>query len=87
MERGYHDGSGREDSTGRRMVGQRMVENFGNRKALKDATNQMMISFPSHYFPICFIFYSFLHPYLYLFFFFQLYFFSTIPHLSKYLKI
>jgi hypothetical protein len=43
METGYRDGSGREESTGRRLDGQRTVENFGNWKALKDATNRMMM--------------------------------------------
>jgi hypothetical protein len=43
METGYQDGNGRDESTGRRLDGQRTVENFGNRKALKDATNQMMM--------------------------------------------
>jgi hypothetical protein len=44
METGYHVGNGREESTGRRLDGQRTVENFWNRKALKDATNQMMMT-------------------------------------------
>jgi hypothetical protein len=43
METGYRDGNDREESAGRRLDGQRTVENFGNRKALKDATNRMMI--------------------------------------------
>jgi hypothetical protein len=43
METGYREGNGREESTGRRLDGQRTVENFGNRKALKDVTNRVMI--------------------------------------------
>jgi hypothetical protein len=43
METGYRDDNGREESSGRRLVGQRTVENFGIRKALKDATNRMMM--------------------------------------------
>jgi hypothetical protein len=43
MEAGYRDGSGREESAGRRLDGQRKVENYGNRKALKDATRGMMM--------------------------------------------
>jgi patatin-like phospholipase/acyl hydrolase len=36
-------------STGRRLDEQRTVENFGNRKVLKDATNRiMMISYKFH---------------------------------------
>jgi hypothetical protein len=43
METGYGDDNGREESTGRRLDGQRTVENFGNRKALRDAANRMMM--------------------------------------------
>jgi hypothetical protein len=43
METGYRDDNGREESTGRTLEGQRTVENFGNRKVLKDATNRMMM--------------------------------------------
>jgi hypothetical protein len=43
METGYREGNGREESTGRRLDGQRTVENFGNRKVLKDATNRKMM--------------------------------------------
>jgi hypothetical protein len=43
METGYLDGNGRGESAGRRLDGQRLVENFGNRKALKVAKNQMMM--------------------------------------------
>jgi hypothetical protein len=43
METGYRDDNGREQFTGRTLNGQRTVENFGNRKALKDATNWMMV--------------------------------------------
>jgi hypothetical protein len=43
METGYRDSNGREGSTGRRLDRQRKVENFGNRKALKDDTNRMMM--------------------------------------------
>jgi hypothetical protein len=43
VETGYPDGNGREESAGRRLDGQRTVENFGNRKALKDVTNRMMM--------------------------------------------
>jgi hypothetical protein len=42
METGYRDDSDREEYTGR-LDGQRMVENFGNRKALKDAINRKMM--------------------------------------------
>jgi hypothetical protein len=49
METGYHDCNGREESTGRRLDGQRMVENFGNRKALKDSTNKIMMKFCNMY--------------------------------------
>jgi hypothetical protein len=43
METGYRDGNGGEESTGRRLDGQRTVENIWNRKALKDATNRVMM--------------------------------------------
>jgi hypothetical protein len=43
METEYCDGNGREGLAGRRLDGQRTVENFGNRKAFKDATNRMKI--------------------------------------------
>jgi hypothetical protein len=43
METGYRDGNDREILARRRLDGQRTVENFGNRKALQDATNRMMI--------------------------------------------
>jgi oligoribonuclease (3'-5' exoribonuclease) len=43
METGYHDGNGRVEFTGRRLDGQRTVENFGNWKALTEATNWMMM--------------------------------------------
>jgi hypothetical protein len=43
METGHRDASGREEPAGRRLDGQRTVENFGNRKALKDATNRVMM--------------------------------------------
>jgi hypothetical protein len=43
MGTGHRDENGREESTGRRLEGQRTVENFGNRKALKDTTNRMMM--------------------------------------------
>jgi hypothetical protein len=43
METSYHDGNNREESTRRRLDGQRKVENFGNRKALKDDINRMMM--------------------------------------------
>jgi hypothetical protein len=39
----YREGNGRDESAGRRLDGQRTVENFGNRKVLKGATNRMMI--------------------------------------------
>jgi hypothetical protein len=41
----YRDGSGREESTGRRLDEQRTVENFGRRKAVKDAINRMMMNY------------------------------------------
>jgi hypothetical protein len=43
METGYRNDNDREESTGRRLDGQRTVENFGNRKALKDAINRKMM--------------------------------------------
>jgi hypothetical protein len=43
METGYRNGSGREECTGIRLDGQTTVENFGNRKTLKDATNRMIM--------------------------------------------
>jgi hypothetical protein len=50
METGYRDDNGREESTGRTLEGQRTVENFRIRKALKDATNRvMMIPVPYKY--------------------------------------
>jgi hypothetical protein len=39
----YREGNGRDESAGRRLDGQRTVENFGNRKVLKVGTNRMMI--------------------------------------------
>jgi hypothetical protein len=43
METGYREGNGREESTGRRLDGQRKEKNFGKRKALKNVTNRMMM--------------------------------------------
>jgi hypothetical protein len=43
METSYHDGNDREESTRRRLDGQRKVKNFGNRKVLKDDINRMMM--------------------------------------------
>jgi hypothetical protein len=43
METGYREGNGREEYTGRRLDGQRKEKNFGNRKALKNVTNRMIM--------------------------------------------
>jgi hypothetical protein len=43
MKTGYRDGNGREECTGIRLDEQTTMENFGNRKALKDATNRMIM--------------------------------------------
>lgn len=44
METGHCDGNGREESAGRILDGRRTVANFGNRKALRDATDRMMMT-------------------------------------------
>jgi hypothetical protein len=44
METGYREGNGRDESAERRLDGQRTVESFGNRKALKDVTNRMTMN-------------------------------------------
>jgi hypothetical protein len=43
MATGYGDDNGREESAGRRLDEQRTVECFRNWKALKDATNRMLM--------------------------------------------
>jgi hypothetical protein len=43
METGYRDENGREKYTEKRLDGERTVENFADRKALKDAKNRLMM--------------------------------------------